>query len=1202
MKSKPNYEELKLENEFLRKQLADNTANFKYSDFVNNNNAVILLINPKTGNIYFANEAAVKFYGYTNERLIGMNISNINILPPEEIRINMEEAMKNNHNYFTQKHKLASGKIKDVEIYQTKLTIDNQVIFSVIVHDISKRISSEKELKFSQQQLKQSEAKFRSYAENAPNGIFVSNELGSFIEVNEAAAEITGYSQGELLKMNLIDLVPPDDQGNVKKHFEFLVKTGKFVGDISFSTKSGNLRYWTVNSVKLSETRFLVYVTDITEKKINELELKESENSLRALFNSMKDIVFEIDRDGTYINIAPTSPELLYKIPQEAVGKTLHDIFPKTEADLFLAFIKKTLDCGISNTIEYPLTINKEIKWFEGTANPKTKNTVLYIARDITEKKLAKAELLESESRFRLLATNTTDVIWTTDHNFNLTYVNDAVLNFLGYTPEEFIGLNTAVFTTETGLLKINNLAKNIVSSLNLKEVKKHKIDIKQIKKDGSIIDVDLSANAILNDKGELVGFQGRSIDITDRKKLELDLVNAKIKIEESEKKFRELFEKSGDAVSILKNGKFTDCNQATVKLLNHKTKDDILNLHPSKFSPELQNDGRSSEEKANEMMKTALKNGTHRFEWTHLRSNGDAFPAEILLTAISHEPNNEVIHTVWRDITERKKAEQKIKAAKEYLEQLTNSMWDSVFSIKMPERVIEWANDSFNQLGYDPETLIGKDTSFLYASKDEFKAFGEKIKTAIKKGNDVLHDSQLLKRKNGKIFPAEIILTFHRENNDVVSSTSIVRDITTRVYTEEKMKELNEDLINQNEEYQALNEELGKSFDHIKSINTELEIAKDRAEESDRLKSAFLANMSHEIRTPMNGILGFAGLLKLPTLTEEQLTKYVNIIEKSGARMLNIINDLIDISKIEAKQMEVSVSNCNINEQLEYLHTFFNPEAQNKELKLLFNSDLVIDYANIETDREKLYAILTNLIKNSIKYTHKGSIEFGYKKKGKNLEFYVEDTGIGIPSDRLDAIFDRFVQADIEDSEVYEGAGLGLAISKAYVEMLGGKIWVKSIEKKGTQFYFTIPYITNTLKSEVTKVEDIMPADTKPISKNLNILIAEDEEFADKYLTIIVKDISNNIYHARTGKETVELYQKNQDIDLILMDIKMPVMDGYEATEKIRKLNKDVIIIAQTAYAIEGDREKAIKAGCDDYITKPIDKDELIEMIEKLV
>jgi len=378
--------------------------------------------------------------------------------------------------------------------------------------------------------------------------------------------------------------------------------------------------------------------------------------------------------------------------------------------------------------------------------------------------------------------------------------------------------------------------------------------------------------------------------------------------------------------------------------------------------------------------------------------------------------------------------------------------------------------------------------------------------------------------------------------------------------------------------------------------------IAKDRAEESDRLKSAFLANMSHEIRTPMNGILGFAGLLKLPTLTEEQLTKYVNIIEKSGARMLNIINDLIDISKIEAKQMEVSVSNCNINEQLEYLHTFFNPEAQNKELKLLFNSDLVIDYANIETDREKLYAILTNLIKNSIKYTHKGSIEFGYKKKGKNLEFYVEDTGIGIPSDRLDAIFDRFVQADIEDSEVYEGAGLGLAISKAYVEMLGGKIWVKSIEKKGTQFYFTIPYITNTLKSEITKVEDIMPADTKPISKNLNILIAEDEEFADKYLTIIVKDISNNIYHARTGKETVELYQKNQDIDLILMDIKMPVMDGYEATKEIRKLNKDVIIIAQTAYAIEGDREKAIKAGCDDYITKPIDKDELIEMIEKLV
>jgi len=233
---------------------------------------------------------------------------------------------------------------------------------------------------------------------------------------------------------------------------------------------------------------------------------------------------------------------------------------------------------------------------------------------------------------------------------------------------------------------------------------------------------------------------------------------------------------------------------------------------------------------------------------------------------------------------------------------------------------------------------------------------------------------------------------------------------------------------------------------------------AKNKAEESDRLKSAFLANMSHEIRTPMNGIMGFAELLKDPGLTGEQQQQYIEIIEKSGERMLNIINDIMEISRIEAGVMDVMLEASNINEQLDFAYSFFKPEVEAKGMQLLLSDVLPAKQAKVVTDREKLFAVLTNLIKNAIKYSNEGFIEFGCATKGSFQEFFVKDTGIGIPKDRQHAVFSRFVQADIEDKEARQGAGLGLAISKAYVEMLGGDIWMESEEGKGSTFYFTIP------------------------------------------------------------------------------------------------------------------------------------------------
>lgn len=251
------------------------------------------------------------------------------------------------------------------------------------------------------------------------------------------------------------------------------------------------------------------------------------------------------------------------------------------------------------------------------------------------------------------------------------------------------------------------------------------------------------------------------------------------------------------------------------------------------------------------------------------------------------------------------------------------------------------------------------------------------------------------------------------------------------------------------------------------KKLTSELIAAKERAEESDRLKSAFLANISHEIRTPMNGILGFAELLKENDLSNEQQKEYIGIIETSGARLLNIINEIVDISKIESGQMKVSRSVTNVNLQIDYLFQFFKTETANKKLELSTKKSLPDQEAILFTDREKLYSILTNLVKNAIKYTDKGSIEFGYvststktesNSKSSELQFFVKDTGIGILAHRHEAIFERFIQADIVDKMARQGAGLGLAITKAYVEMLGGKIWVESEEGKGSTFYFTIP------------------------------------------------------------------------------------------------------------------------------------------------
>ena len=386
-----------------------------------------------------------------------------------------------------------------------------------------------------------------------------------------------------------------------------------------------------------------------------------------------------------------------------------------------------------------------------------------------------------------------------------------------------------------------------------------------------------------------------------------------------------------------------------------------------------------------------------------------------------------------------------------------------------------------------------------------------------------------------------------------------------------------------------------------IKKRTEELYEAKVKAEESDLLKSAFLANMSHEIRTPMNGIIGFTTLLKEADLTNEEMIHYIDIINKSGERLLNTINDIIDISKIDAHQMQISNEVISVNETLFDLYNFFKIQCDENKVNLKLDLDINSQETKIQTDKNKFNSILTNLIKNAVKYTEKGEITIGFKKKKDHYLFFVKDTGIGIPKERFSAIFERFVQADIEDKNAFQGSGLGLSIAKAYVEMLEGKIWVESDFETGSTFYFTIPLSkTITEKKDNYYKEPIDKLTTS--SKKLKILIAEDDIISFTYLSTLLLKLGHEIIHAKNGKEAIEICKSQEEIDIILMDIKMPEIDGLEATMEIRKFNKSIYIIAQSAYVFEDDFINSKKVGCNEFLTKPIDKNELIHMINAFI
>lgn len=379
---------------------------------------------------------------------------------------------------------------------------------------------------------------------------------------------------------------------------------------------------------------------------------------------------------------------------------------------------------------------------------------------------------------------------------------------------------------------------------------------------------------------------------------------------------------------------------------------------------------------------------------------------------------------------------------------------------------------------------------------------------------------------------------------------------------------------------------------------NIDLIAAKEQAERSDKFKSLFLANMSHEIRTPMNGILGFAELIRETDDTKE-IAENVDIIITNGKHLLALINDIVDISKIEAGLMEFKSQPFALNDLMRELHVFFenDPMVLRKNLDIRMFLDLS-DAVQITADRLRLKQVLVNLINNACKFTLQGHVEFGYRYQNNGLVFSVNDTGIGIAEEEKEMIFRRFMQAATNITPNEEGSGLGLTITKAIVNLMGGEMWMESTAGKGSTFYFNLPLNPSESISLPSDFQHTTLMDNNWSDKT--ILVAEDVDTNFLLVQKMLRKTEVKLVWAKTGLEAVEAVQKNTAIDLVLMDVRMPVMNGLDATRKIKEMRPNLPIIAQTAYAMDGDRENSIQAGCDDYISKPINMKLFIELIAK--
>lgn len=821
---------------------------------------------------------------------------------------------------------------------------------------------------------------------------------------------------------------------------------------------------------------------------------------------------------------------------------------------------------------------NKKGTWLYFTAVPLYDGEEIVGAietlQDISLDKENEFRLKESEEKYRNLVERANDGICIVQDNV-LKYANSCLAKIWGGTVREIINKKFTDFIYGENLRNIVSLYNDRISGKEVPSIYetplKHKL--------GHKIHAELSAG--------IIQYEGKPADlivirdVTERKIAETEIKRLSTAIEQS------------PTIIVITDleGKIEYTNPKFLELTGYTKKEIITN------KPNILKAGCHSDEFYFEIWSTISSGNVWHGEFCNKNKAGEIYWESASISPIKDKKGIITNYVkVAEDITEKKRAEQihimlyNISNAVLRTENLNELL---VIIQKELNTIIDASNFYVALYDNKDDTL-----SFPYHkdSQDMFKkvsAANTLTKYVIETKKPLLANQEIKNRfvEEGKLIHvgslSKIWLGVPLKIDDVILGAFAVQSYDDEnAYTENDLQMLD-----------FVSEQIS-IYLHRKKAVDDLILALEKANESDRLKTAFLQNISHEIRTPMNGIFGFASLLKDPTLTGEEQQSYIDVIMTSGKRMLGTLKDLMDISMLETEQVKVNHEIVNINDELRILHNLFVGETNPKKLDLLISTPLPDNMINILTDKSKFLAILTNLIKNAIKYSNKGSIDFGYEIDNEFIKFHVKDCGIGIPQNKHEVIFNRFEQADIEDVKVHEGSGLGLSISKGYVELLGGEIWLESEVDIGSQFYFTIPYNSVQIKSNTKEIYKHKKPDSQK-SQSIKILIAEDEIFAEEYLKIILSDICPDPFIARNGQDAVDICRDNPNIDLILMDIKMPIKSGYDAIKEIREFNQDTYIIAQTAYALAGDFEKAIAVGSNDYISKPINSEKLKEKIK---
>jgi len=1013
--------------------------------------------------------------------------------------------------------------------------------------------------------VQKSEIQALDILQTAMDGFWKIDREGNFIDINEVACKMLGYTREELLQMKISDIEMIESEEETLVHLKKVSLTGEDRFESKHRCKDGRIIDVEI-SVKSRETQNLlvVFVHDITKRKKAEFDIQRNESLLRLFIENSPAAIAMFDTDMRYI-IASRRYLLDYELgKQNIIGKSHYEIFPEID-DRWKKIHQRCMKGSTEKCEEdtFP-RLNGKVDWVRWEIRPwheseGTIGGIILFSEVISKRKEAEAqvkEINEMLSQYLKHSPIYTYIKEVSPDRSIVLQASDNFIDMIGIPGNDMIGKTMEELFPPDFAMKITADDWKVAS---LNEVYK--------------LDEELNGRSYTTIKfpfkrGDKTLLAGYTIDITDRKNAERDIL-------ETEARWRRAVADSPVPIMIHdEDDQVLQLSKGWTKYSGY-TLDDIPTL--ADWTERAYGE-RSGYKKDYIDQLFSINQTVDNGEWMVTAKDGSKRIWYFQTTPLGKiHGAKRVLHSMALDITERKDTEKALSNEKQTLANIiigTNSgTWDWNFQTGKVELNKRWAEI----IGFTLEELMPIDINTWVKSihPDDLKIANEILDLHIKHELEYYDTEFRQLHKNGNwvwVHARGKVVEWTMEGKPLIISGTHL-DITERKLAEQ-----------------------------------ELIAAKEHAEESDRLKSAFLANMSHEIRTPMNGILGFAELLKEPELSGEQQQEYIRVIEKSGARMLNIINDIVDISKIESGQMNLSISETNVNEQLDYLSKFFKTEASNKGIQLVNTSALTAKEATISCDREKLYAILTNLIKNAIKYTDSGLIEFGCCRletlhatslPQEYLQFYVKDTGAGIPKNRQKAIFERFIQAEIVDKMARQGAGLGLAISKAYVEMLGGSIWVESEYGKGSTFYFTLPdRIRKELQNDTEK--NILNKKTEIKMKMLKILIVEDDDSSSRLISIVMSKYGNEIISVKTGNEAVEACQRHPDLDLILMDIQIPEIDGYEATRIIRQFNKSIVIIAQTAFALAGDRELAIEAGCTDYISKPIKRDELTAIIQK--